>query len=67
MPFGLHWAVSTFQQLMNNVLSPHYQYAVPYLNDIIYYSMWEGHLQHMKAVLGSLQGAAHHMPRQKGK
>lgn len=67
MSFGLHYAVTTFQQLMNNDLSPHCQYAAAYLDDIIYYSMWEGHLQHMKAVLGSLQKAANHMPRQKGK
>lgn len=52
MPFGLHGATDTFQQLMDQILSPHNSYAAVYIYDIVIYSKgWEEHLQHIANVV----------------
>ncbi|KYO42327.1 hypothetical protein Y1Q_0022188 [Alligator mississippiensis] len=38
MPFGLHGAAATFQHLMDQILAPHTEYAVAYIDDIIIYT-----------------------------
>lgn len=44
MPFGLKGAPTTFQRLMDRVLSGCHQYAAAYLDDIVIYSdTWEEH------------------------
>lgn len=40
---------------MNKILNPHYQYAVAYIDDIIYSPTWEDHLQYLREVLKALQ------------
>ena len=58
MPFGLKGAPSTFQRLMDTVLTPCHQFAGSYIDDIIIYSeSWEEHLIHLKEVLQHLREA----------
>ena len=37
LPFGLHRASATIQQLMDQVLGPYKEYAAAYLDDIVIY------------------------------
>ncbi|XP_019390967.1 PREDICTED: uncharacterized protein LOC109310340 [Crocodylus porosus] len=56
MPFGLHGAAASFQQLMEQILAPHKNYVVAYIDDIIVFSPnWETHCQHLRQVLKSLR------------
>ncbi|CAM4640595.1 unnamed protein product [Lepidochelys kempii] len=56
MPFGLHGAPATFQQLMDRLLRSHQAYVVAYLDDVVIYSHhWEDHLE--RTALRSLQQA----------
>ncbi|XP_057201512.1 uncharacterized protein LOC130561305 [Triplophysa rosa] len=56
LPFGLFGAPATFQRLMDRILRPHATYAAAYLDDIIIYSNdWQRHMEHLRAVLGTLR------------
>lgn len=57
LPFGLKNAPSVFQRTMNKLLSSHLgRYCVVYLDDILIYSPdTASHLQHLEAVLKTLQ------------
>ncbi len=56
MPFGLRNAPSSFQRLMDSVLSGLESFAVPYIDDILIYSEnWESHLKHVESVLSRLR------------
>ena len=55
MPFGLHNAPSTFQRLMDLVLTELLHCARAYIDDVVIFSTtWDDHKQHLKAALGSL-------------
>ncbi|XP_074920752.1 maestro heat-like repeat-containing protein family member 7 [Chelonoidis abingdonii] len=55
LPFGLHGAPATFQQLTDKLLRPHGKYAA-YLDDVIIYSPdWETHLEKVEEVLDTLR------------
>lgn len=56
MPFRLHGATATFQQLMDQLLQPHWHYAATYIDDIVVYSeTLDKHLQHLTTVLQALE------------
>ena len=58
MPFGLHSAPATFQQMINHVLCGCQDFARGYLDDIVVYSRsWEEHLDHFRQVFTQLRGA----------
>lgn len=58
MPFRLHEAPATFQNLMDQLLAPHLHYDNAYLNDAVIYSWdWDKHLNQVAAVLQTLQDA----------
>ena len=56
IPFGLTGAPGTFQKYMNEILNDYRgRFCIPYLDDIIIYSStFEGHLDHLGAVLRRL-------------
>ena len=55
MLFGLISAPSTFQRLMDEVLSGLHEFAVAYLDDILIHSQtWEQHLEHLNMVFEKL-------------
>ena len=57
IPFGLTGAPGTFQKYMNEILHDYRdRFCIPYLDDIIIYSStFEGHLDHLRAVLRRLK------------
>ena len=56
MPFGLKNALAVFQRLMETVLKECYEFAAPYLDDILIFSSnWQDHLVHVRKVLSALQ------------
>ena len=58
MPFGLQGAPSTFQRMMDHLLSGMEDYAAAYFDDVVVFSLdWSQHLQHLRAVLTRLRGA----------
>ena len=58
MPFGLISAPSTFQRLMDELLSGLHEFAVAYLDDILIHSQtWEQHLEHLNIVFEKLREA----------
>lgn len=62
MPFGLHSAPATFQQLMNHVLRDCRDFARSYLDDIaIFSASWEEHLVHLERVFHCLEDANLHV------
>lgn len=38
MPFGLHWSLTTFQRLRDQVLPHHSRFAAAYLDDVVIFS-----------------------------
>lgn len=59
MPFGLHSAPATFQRLLDQLISQHFEdFAVAYLDDIIIFSRtFEEHKDHISLVLRRLRKA----------
>ena len=58
LPFGLQNSSSTFQRLMDGVLSGCESFAKAYIDDIVVHSCtWEEHVAHVDAVLTKIQGA----------
>lgn len=59
MPFGLCNAPSTFQRLMDLVLSGfQWDFCVVYLDDIVIFSKtWEEHLNHIQEIFDRISGA----------
>jgi len=58
LPFGLASAPSTFQRLMEKVLSRLEEFAGTYLDDITIYSFeWKEHLNHIERVLQRIKAA----------
>lgn len=58
VPYGLKNSASTFQRLMNELLTPHREYACAYIEDVAVHSQtWEEHLQHLDKVLTSISAA----------
>ncbi len=58
MPFGLRNAPSSFQRLMDSVLSVLESFAVPYIDDILIYSEdWVSHMKHVEGVMSRLSDA----------
>ena len=58
MPFGLISTPSTFQRLMDEILSGLHEFAVAYLDDILIHSQtWEQHLEHLNTVFEKLREA----------
>lgn len=58
MPFGLHGATTTFQQLVDWALEGCEAFARAYIDDIVISSWsWEEHLQHLHHVLQALDWA----------
>ena len=56
MLFGFCGAPATFQWMMDQVIRGMYKFASPYLDDlIIFRTMWDDHLTHLRAVLCRLQ------------
>lgn len=52
VPFWLHGALVRFQQLMNVILCPHWQFTAAYLDDlVIHSSIWVDHLHYLREVL----------------
>ena len=55
MPFGLRNAPAIFQRLMEEVLRGCYQWAAPYIDDILVFSKAGGeHLEHLRMVVQAL-------------
>lgn len=55
MPFGLHGAAATFQCLMDQILAPHAEYAMAYIDDIVMFSQtWTQHKRALRAILSEL-------------
>lgn len=68
MPFGLLAAATTFQRMVDTVLSPCEQFPLAYLDDIVVYSKtWEEHLHHLRQVLRQLHTAGLRVNPQKSK
>lgn len=58
MPFRLHNAPATFQQLMNHVLRDCHAYARAFIDDIVLFSQsWEEHMEHLVRVFQCLSNA----------
>ena len=58
MPFGLKGAPTTFQRIMDSILSKHFKYASAYLDDIVIFShSWTQHLDHIRKVFKTLEEA----------
>lgn len=58
MPFGLTNAPSTFQQLMQSVLRGLESHSLPYIDDVIIFSIsFADHLKHVSSVLSRLASA----------
>ena len=58
MPFGLKGAPTTFQRLMDVILSPSTRFARAYQDDIVIFSeTWEEHLEHLEEVFRRLEEA----------
>ena len=58
MPFGLISGPSTFQRLMDEILSGLHEFAVAYLDDILIHSQtWEQYLEHLNTVFEKLSEA----------
>lgn len=56
LPFGMKNAGSTFQKVMDRILSPHRQYCRAYIDDVgIFSRSWAEHLKHIEAVLKTLR------------
>ena len=58
MPFGLISAPSTFQRLMDNILSGFHEFTVANLDDILSHSThWEEHMEHLDILFSKLKQA----------
>lgn len=58
MPFGLRGAPSTFQRLMDTILTGAEDFSAAYIDDVIIYSRtWKEHLDHLQAVFQRLRQA----------
>ena len=58
MPFGLKGAPTTFQRIMDQILSPHSECASSYIDDIAVFShSWAEHLDHLRKIFKTLEEA----------
>ena len=49
MPFGLKNAPSEFQNIMNDIFNPHFQFIIVYIDDVLVFSdSLEKHFIHLK-------------------
>ena len=49
MPFGLKNAPSEFQNIMNDIFNPHFQFIIVYIDDVLVFSdSLEKHFVHLK-------------------
>ena len=49
MPFGLKNAPSKFQNIMNDIFNPHFQFIIVYIDDVLVFSdSLEKHFLHLK-------------------
>lgn len=68
MPFGLHRVVTTFQCLVDTVLSPYKNFTLAYLDDIVIYCRTlEEQVQHLRQVFQQLHKAGHQVNPKKRK
>jgi hypothetical protein len=66
MPFGLRNAPGTFQRLVDKLLSSCKDFAAAYLDDIIIFSnSWQEHVEHIRRVFDTIQGAGLTLKRSK--
>lgn len=55
LTFELHGPPAAFQQLMDNILHPHWAYTASCLDSvIIFVNTWMDHLQHLRKILQSI-------------
>ena len=49
MPFGLKNSLSEFQNIMNDIFIPHFQFIIVYIDDVLVFSnSLEKHFVHLK-------------------
>jgi hypothetical protein len=67
MPFGLTNAPATFQNFINDVLTPYLdRFCTAYLDDTLIYSdTFEGHQEHVNLVLEAFEKAGLHLKLEK--
>ena len=49
MPFRLKNATSKFQNIMNDIFKPHFQFIIVYIDDVlVFFDLLEKHFVHLK-------------------
>lgn len=56
VPFGLHGVATSFQRLMDRILSVHRECITVYIDDIVIFSeAWDQHVSHVESILEELR------------
>ena len=56
MPFGLKNASSEFQNIMNDIFNPHFQFIIVYIDDVlVFYDSLEKHFVHSKKIFNIIK------------